>query len=417
MTRVVLCLAAFLLLFLPASHLEASGDEPGSAVRPATADPSKASPSKKTVETNAEAAALVDVASGRILFSKQGEKRMRIASTTKIMTAIIAIEYGHLSDKVTVSKNAFGKEGSSIYLKLGEEMSLNDLLYGLMLRSGNDAATAISEHVGGSQDGFVYLMNRKAEELGMSGSHFANPSGLDANDHYSTANDMVRLAAYALKNSTFREIVKTKSKRVSREDEPWDTVWTNKNKMLTLYPGSDGVKTGFTQLSRRCLVSSATRNGQQLAAVTLNDGSDWADHSRMLDYGFQNYPQQTIVKKGESLGGLFVAAEAFTYPLTEEELDAVQRKVIAADPKSADYRLGERGNLLLLLNGETIGKVRITVQAKTDGGKGAASGSISSLQLGGAGLSNSVKKEDWIHKWTLAFRQVWSGLIPGEKRG
>ncbi|UUZ94377.1 D-alanyl-D-alanine carboxypeptidase [Paenibacillus sp. P25] len=211
------------------------------------------------VSTHAEAAALVDVASGRILYSSKGDKTMRIASLTKIMTAIVAIEHGNLSDKVKVSKNAFGKEGSSIYLKLNEEMNLKDLLYGMMLRSGNDAATAIAEHVGGSVEGFAYMMNEEARLIGMTGSSFKNPTGLDETGHYSTANDMAKLTAYALKNPVFAEIVKTRVKKAPNPNESWDYTWINKNKMLSIYDGSDGVKTGYTKLAKRRLVSSATR--------------------------------------------------------------------------------------------------------------------------------------------------------------
>lgn len=197
--------------------------------------------------THAESAALIDVTSGRILFSKEGDKQMRIASLTKIMTAIVAIENGKLDDKVKVSAAAFGKEGSSIYLKLGEEMSLENMLYGLMLRSGNDAATAIAEHVGGSEEGFVLMMNQKAEEIGLRGTHFMNPHGLDADGHYSTASDMARLTAYALQNPVFKRIVATEQKSAPNPNESWDYSWHNKNKMLRLYEGADGVKTGYTK--------------------------------------------------------------------------------------------------------------------------------------------------------------------------
>jgi len=424
MSRILLCLAAFVLLIQPAvPAARASGaDEP--ALAASRAKPAADQSPSRTVETNAEAAALIDVASGRILFSKAGDKRMRIASTTKIMTAIIAIEHGHLADKVTVSKLAFGKEGSSIYLKLGEEMSLSDLLYGLMLRSGNDAATAIAEYVGGSQEGFVYLMNRKAEEIGMTRSHFANPSGLDASDHYSTADDMARLAAYALKNPIFREVVKTKSKQVSREGEPWDTVWTNKNKMLSLYPGSDGVKTGFTQLSRRCLVSSATRDGQQLAAVTLNDGSDWADHSRMLDYGFKNYPLQIAVKKGEPLRGGFTAADDFVYPFGKGEREAVERRLVLNKPKSVDYRLGDPGELELRLAGTVIGKVPLALRRESGSkaapeerlnGAKSSVGEQTAFASASAAAEAAEEQTGWLHRWTLSLAAVLRSLIPGAR--
>jgi D-alanyl-D-alanine carboxypeptidase len=319
--------------------------------------PVRAEPAKPG--SSAEASALIDVKSGRLLYAQQGDKRMRIASLTKIMTAIVAIEQGKLSDQVTVSKNAFGKEGSSIYLKLGEEMSLHHLLYGLMLRSGNDAATAIAEHVGGSEEGFVYLMNEKARELGMEHSRFMNPHGLDHNDHYSTANDMAKLTAYALQNPVFQEIVKTEVKKVPNPSEAWDHVWSNKNKMLNMYDGSDGVKTGYTKIAKRCLVSSATRNGQQLAVVTLNDPNDWLDHRNLLDWGFSHYKLTPLVQKGEAVEQGLAAGHSFQYALAEGEASGIARTLQLQDAASPEYRLGLAGTLTLTLNGKTIGSVPV----------------------------------------------------------
>lgn len=313
------------------------------------------------IHTNAVGAALIDVESGRILYSEKGDTPMRIASLTKIMTAIIAIEQGKLNEMVKVGKNAFGKEGSSIYLKLGEEMRMHDMLYGLMLRSGNDAATAIAEHVGGSIEGFVYLMNEKARMLGMENSHFTNPSGLDEGDgHRSSPNDMARLTAYALKNPIFKEIVSTKLKKVPNPNEAWDYSWLNKNKMLSLFEGADGVKTGYTKLAKRCLVSSATRDGQQLAVVTLNDGDDWADHARLLQYGFKYFPLQTIVKKGDAVEGTpWVAGRTFSYPLAEGEAAQLSHKVTLVDPATTEYRLAERGTLQFTLGSKLIQTIPI----------------------------------------------------------
>lgn len=312
----------------------------------------------KPPSISAKAAAVIDVESGRILYSKQGDTPMLIASITKIMTAIVAIENGRLSDRVKVSEQAYGKEGSSLYLKLGEEMTLEHLLYGMMLRSGNDAATAIAEHVGGSIEGFVHLMNEKAEQIGMTNSHFANPHGLDAQGHQASAIDMAKLAAYALHNHTFREIVSTQVKTAPNPNETWDYRWRNKNKMLQLYDGADGVKTGYTKAAGRTLVSSATRNGQQLAVVTLDAPSDWSDHMRLLDYGFENYPLRTIVEKGESLHNTdFVPIAAFRYPLTDEENDSLKLQMQGTEMDSLDYRLGIRGRLHILSEGKTIGVV------------------------------------------------------------
>lgn len=312
------------------------------------------------ISTSARGTSLIDVESGRILYSEDGNQQMRIASLTKIMTAIVAIEYGELSDVVTVSKRAAGKEGSSIYLQVGEKMSLTHLLYGLMLRSGNDAATAIAEHVGGSEAGFVLLMNKKAEELGLVNTQFRNPHGLDEDGHYSSPNDLAVLTAYALKNKVFAEIVKTKDKKVPNPHEKWDYSWHNKNKMLFMYEGADGVKTGYTKKALRCLVSSATRNGQQLVAVTINDGDDWRDHKHLLDYGFKHYPLHTIVnKKDEVAGTTYRYSKDFKYPLEENEKAKISAQFVEEDQLSVNYRLGSKGIVRFYLDGKEIGQTPI----------------------------------------------------------
>ncbi|MFF2887639.1 D-alanyl-D-alanine carboxypeptidase family protein [Paenibacillus sp. NPDC057967] len=322
--------------------------------------PGSATAAPSPLGTKARASALIDVQSGRLLYSHEGDTPMRIASLTKIMTAIVAIEHGNMNDMVKTSKRAFGREGSSIYLRLGEEMSLSNLLYGLMLRSGNDAATAIAEHVGGSEEGFVLLMNQKAEEIGLAHSQFRNPHGLDEEGHYSTANDLAKLTAYALRNEAFAEIVKTREKRAPNPIDSWDYRWQNKNKMLSMYDGADGVKTGYTKKAFRCLVSSATREGQQLAAVTINDGDDWADHRHMLDWGFKHYPMVSIIEKGNDIAGYpYVAAQRFHYPLESDEHNAVHSKLQLIDAATTAYALGERGRLAFYLNGQPIGAVPI----------------------------------------------------------
>jgi len=309
---------------------------------------------------HAKAAALIDVTSGRILFSQRGDEPMKIASLTKIMTAIVAIEQSRLDDKVTVSVRAAGKEGSSLYLKAGEKMTLRNLLYGMMLRSGNDAAVAIAEHVGGSVEGFAYLMNRKAEELGLANSHFANPHGLDQPGHYMSANDLAKLSAYSLRNPEFNKIVETREKKAPNPHESWDYKWVNKNKMLKLYEGADGVKTGYTKQALRTLVSSATRGGQQLAAVTLNDGNDWEDHQALLDYGFRHFPLQEIVRKGQAIEGTaFAAARSFQCPLANGERETVSYRLVPISTASLDYTFGYRGRLQMALNGEPIGDVPV----------------------------------------------------------
>ncbi|USG63569.1 D-alanyl-D-alanine carboxypeptidase [Brevibacillus ruminantium] len=325
---------------------------------------------------SAEAAALIDVASGRILYSKNGTKKMRIASLTKTMTAIVAIENGRMDDIVSVPKEAVGVEGSSIYLKNGEKLTLEELLYGLMLRSGNDAAVTVANHVGGSVPGFVYLMNEKAAMLGMSQTNFTNPHGLDdSNMHYSTAEDMAKLSAYALKNPLFRQIVSTKVKNISWEGEEYDRRLQNKNKLLHLYQGADGVKTGYTKLAKRCLASSATRDGRQLATITLNAPDDWNDSMMLMDWGFKQFSPTMIVEKGETIETSLApngetirlsALNEWVYPLRAGESEQIKKQVVLLKKNIHKEPAGSHvGFLHIHLGDQLIRKIPLTVQDDT----------------------------------------------------
>lgn len=339
--------------------------------------------------TNAQAASLIDVKSGRILYSHHGDAEMPVASLTKIMTAIVAIEHGKLDEMVTVSKNAYRKEGSSIYLELGEEMTLENMLYGLMLRSGNDAATAIAEHVGGSEEGFVHLMNEKVKMLGLKHTQFQNPHGLDAKGHYSSANDLAVITAYSLKNPVFKEIVKTPSKKAPNPNNPWNYKWDNKNKMLRFYDGADGVKTGYTKIARRCLVSSASRAGQQLAVVTLNDGDDWNDHQKLLDYGFANYSLKEIIEAGQPVKDEFVTGSGFSYALASGEFERIQRKLFLQSARANDF--GYRGQIKISLDGHQIGQVPVYEKGSFIPSPDPARGKPTSrLVFAGGGLGNAL---------------------------
>lgn len=234
------------------------------------------------IQNSARAALLLDATEGRVLFSQNQDQRLPMASTTKIMTAIIAIENMPVDYVVTVPKEAVNIEGSSIYLYENEQITCLDLLYGLMLESGNDAAAAIAIAVGGTMDRFVMLMNEKAKELGLKNTHFANPHGLPDEDHYTSAMDLARLTDYALQNELFAEIVATKRYTACGGSR----YYVNHNRLLFSYDGMIGVKTGYTMASGRCLVTAARRNGRTLIAVTLNDYYGSADHVRMLDVGF-----------------------------------------------------------------------------------------------------------------------------------
>ncbi|MEL3972399.1 D-alanyl-D-alanine carboxypeptidase family protein [Rossellomorea oryzaecorticis] len=249
---------------------------------------------------SAQRAILMDGETGRVLFEKDAHSKSRIASITKIMTAIIAIESGKMDEEVTVSSNASGTEGSSLYLKAGEKIKLEDLVYGLMLRSGNDSAVAIAESVGGSLKGFAHLMNQKASEIGMENSHFSNPHGLDDHDdHYSTAYDMALLTKYAMENDVYKKIAGTKVHTAPNPEEKWDRKWKNKNRLVTeLYKHSTGGKTGYTKLAKRTLVSTASKDDENLIAVTLNAPDDWNDHIGMFEYGFEHFDYKTVLDKG-----------------------------------------------------------------------------------------------------------------------
>jgi D-alanyl-D-alanine carboxypeptidase (penicillin-binding protein 5/6) len=292
---------------------------------------------------SAKSAILIEQHSGRILFAKDAHTKRRIASITKIMTAILAIESGKLDDTVTVSARAVRTEGSSIYLRQGEKMKLRDLVYGLMLRSGNDAAVAIAEHVGGSVEGFVFLMNEKAAEIGMRDTEFANPHGLDdAESHYSTAYDMALLMQYAMKNKEFRRISGTKVYRApAPPGEDGARVWRNKNKLLTsLYEYCTGGKTGYTKRAHRTLVTTASKDGIDLVAVTLDASDDWNDHIAMYEYGFSNYriakvSGKRIVKRISDpfYKGRLQAARDLRYPVTEKEMGELRVKVYLLKPR------------------------------------------------------------------------------------
>lgn len=245
---------------------------------------------------SARSAILMDAQTGRILYEKNADRQSLIASTTKIMTALVVCEQTNVLDRVRIPKEAVGIEGSSMYLQEGEVLTVQDLLYGLMLRSGNDAAVALAIYCGGTVEGFAELMNDKAHLLGMHDTHFVNPNGLDSPGHYSTARDMAVLAAYAMDNPIFAKTVSTKTVHIGSR------VLQNHNKLLWLLEGADGVKTGFTKAAGRILVSSCTRQGRRLIAVTMNDGNDWQDHQQLMESGFSDYTVRKIVSVGDCIG-------------------------------------------------------------------------------------------------------------------
>ena len=273
---------------------------------------------------SAESAMLMDCTTGRVLYSKHPDQKSLIASTTKIMTAILVCEQCNVLDRVKVPKEAVGIEGSSIYLKEGEILTIQELLYGLMLHSGNDAAVALAIYCGGTLEGFVEMMNDKAKALNLRDTHFENPHGLDGKDHYSTARDLCVLASYAMENPIFSKISSTKTIKIG------ERYLRNHNKLLWLLDGADGVKTGYTKSAGRILVSSAIRAGRRLVAVTINAPNDWNDHCELMNDGFQRYKESKLISENQILGTVEIAGgqcksvellakEEYSYYLADDE--------------------------------------------------------------------------------------------------
>lgn len=238
------------------------------------------------VSVSARSAIVMVAATGEVLFSKNEKEKRGVASTTKIMTSVVALENANLADKINASETAITVEGTSIGLQKDNEVNLHTLLYGMLLESGNDAANVTAELVSGDKATFVELMNKKAEQLGMLDTSFKNPSGLPEKDHYSTAYDMALLGSYAVKNPVFRSICSSESYIAEIDNPTYETTFYNHNKLLNKYDGAFGIKTGFTRAAGRCLVSAVERNGIVLVAVTLNACDDWNDHIKLYDYCF-----------------------------------------------------------------------------------------------------------------------------------
>lgn len=311
----------------------------------------------------AKSAILMDAATGRILIENNADQKSLIASTTKIMTALIICEQCNVLDRVRIPKEAVGIEGSSMYLQEGEILTVQDLLYGLMLHSGNDAAVALAIYCGGTVEGFAEMMNDKARLLGMTGTHYTNPNGLDHPQHYSTARDLAVLAAYAMEDPVFAQTVSTKRISIGTRS------LKNRNKLLWMLDGADGVKTGFTKAAGRILVSSATREGRRLIAVTIKDPNDWQDHIAMHETGFKHFSQRQLLAAGEQVGTIAVlngedkevpvlAAEDFEYAMMEDE----QAQILLSKPGFvyAPVTFGaDAGAAYICIGGKTVGKIPV----------------------------------------------------------
>ena len=331
---------------------------------PASAEPLYYEESIPEIDVSAGAAILIEANTGTVLYAKNEKEHRSIASTTKIMTALLTLEAGELDSPFTVDSTAILVEGTSMGLREGDIVTRRALCYGMLLPSGNDAANAAAINVSGSYSAFAEKMNNKAKALSMENSNFVTPSGLDADGQYSCAYDLAVLTAYALKNEDFREICSQENAKVSFGNPPYDRWLSNSNKLLSSYPDCIGVKTGFTDNARRTLVSAATRDGVTLIAVTLNAPDDWQDHTKMLDYGFEKVKCHSTGYDTDSLTLPIICSDKDTVklyskevmlPLTEEQRDDV--KAIVHLPKFiySDITAGETvGKIEYILNGRTV---------------------------------------------------------------
>lgn len=312
---------------------------------------------------SAQKALVVDAQTGRVLYEKNADTVSLIASTTKIMTALLICEQCNVLDRMRIPAEAVGIEGSSMYLQEGEVLTLQELLYGLMLSSGNDAAVALAIYCAGTVEGFVQLMNDKARFLKLKNTHFANPHGLDAAEHYSTARDLATLSIYAMENSIFAKTVSTTAVTVGQRK------LINHNKLLWQVEGADGIKTGYTKAAGRILVSSALRQNRRLVVVTIDDPDDWRDHAALYQSGFSQYRVQQLVQAGQEMGQFpvfggerasvrVVAAEKFDYPLLEGE--KVEYRFSTKEFVYAPVVAGaDAGWAYVCVDSKTVGKIAL----------------------------------------------------------
>ena len=302
----------------------------------------------------------MDLDSGRILYEKNANQKRLIASITKIMTAIVAIEEGDLTEKITVGEEVLSMYGTNIYVEVGEKMKLRDLLYGLLLRSGNDASVVIAKAIAGSEEKFVNLMNKKAQEIGMKNTIFKNPHGLDEEtENYSTAYDMALLSKYAYKNKTYRNIVSTDKYEVSTGKKTY--LWYNRNKLLTTYEYCTGGKNGYTPRAGKTLVTTASKKGLNLTIVTLSDGDIYNNHIDLYEDFFSKYKRYKIIDKNnfridkEFVDEDVYLEDSFYYPLTSNEVNDIKTVVHFVDDSATD----EIGTIEIFLSNQKIGELPI----------------------------------------------------------
>lgn len=356
-------------------------------------------PPAGAVSTSASSVVLMDAGSGRVLMEQDMHTPRPIASITKLMTALVAVEHTQDLSQVVEVSGAWleGVEGSSIYLKAGEQLTLETLLYGLLLQSGNDAAQVIACWVAGDLEGFARMMNQKAQELGMTNTHFTNPSGLTQEEHYSSAYDMALLACACLDNPLVADICATQS--IALEGH----TFVNHNKLLWLEEDCVGMKTGYTEAAGRTLVSAATRGAQTLVCVTLDDPDDWDDHQALLDYGFETYPATQLCQQGRAVGSTavggslsptvsLVAQKDAWYPVAEGEQLEMQLDVFS--PLVAPIPQGTQlGTARWLLDGELVAEMPL---------------------LAGESVADNLWQPSWLQRWWMGlWGKKWESNVPG----
>lgn len=328
------------------------------------------------VSVSARSAVVINATTGTVLYEKNCYEKLPMASTTKIMTALLLAEQENLDTLVVTTKQMVTVEGSSMGLLVGDTVSYRDLLYGMLLASGNDAANTTAIALAGSTNDFALMMNKKAEQLGLSNTHFVTPSGLDADGHYTTSYDLARLAACALENENFKAAASSKSATLYYGNPPYRRTLTNHNKLLNMYDGAIGVKTGYTKKSGRCLVSAAERDGVRIVAVTLNDPNDWSDHTALLDYGFS-------CTKNTNLSQMFDGASVCVVGSDRQYVNAVPKDCFVglteSDIKNVTYTIDapkfvyapinkgdEIGSVNFYLNNNLIGTTTLIVDTDAD---------------------------------------------------
>ena len=329
--------------------------------------------------TSAECMALLEVTTGRVLYQKNMHTKRAPASTTKILTAIVVIENTQDLDKLhKIPDSAVGVEGSSIYLERGEELSVRDLLYGLMLQSGNDCAESLAIITAGSKEKFSEMMNATAKRIGAQNSNFVTAHGLDAEGHYTSAYDLALISCYALQNADFAEIAKTKKHSAPWKGRDYDRVIVNKNKLLKSFEGCDGVKTGYTKKAGRTFVSSATRNGMQVVCAVLNCGPMFEDTARLMNAAFNEFTMYTPASKNEVVANLAVEKSRTSsvalgvvnpscYPLRESEIAQLKLEVEVPSSKEAPIHLGENvGKIKISLDNNLLFEVKLFTMEVAD---------------------------------------------------